>query len=199
MAKGLFSAGTCRPNQQIAANHDGKGSLKRRNLYRNQEIMMAKGLFTAVTFAGTQEIMMAKGWNLYRNPRNNDGKGPLKHRTSRPGRNQQITANHVQGSLGAGSSTGTRKSWWQRVSLAPEPLRNLYRNPRYHDGKGLLAPEPVARGTSKSQPIMMAKGLLSAGTFTGTQELMMAKGLFSAGTCGPKPAHRSRSWWQKIS
>jgi len=40
---------------------------------------------------------------------------------------------------------------------------------------------------------MMAKGLLSAGTFTGTQELMMAKGLFSAGTCGPKPAHRSRS------
>ena len=40
---------------------------------------------------------------------------------------------------------------------------------------------------------MMAKGLLSAGTFTGTQELMMAKGLFSAGTCGPKPAHRSWS------
>ena len=36
-------------------------------------------------------------------------------------RNQQITANHVaKDLLRAGSSTGTRKSSWQRVSLAPE-------------------------------------------------------------------------------
>ena len=45
MAKGLFSAGTRGPEPaNTANNHDGKGSLKRRNLYRNQEIMMEKGL-----------------------------------------------------------------------------------------------------------------------------------------------------------
>jgi len=117
--------------------------------------MMAKGLFTAVTFAGTQEIMMAKGWNLYRNPRNNDGKGPLKHRTSRSG---PEPANHSK-SRGKGSLRS----------------RILYRN----------------------QEIMMAKGLFSAGTFTGTftgtRDIMMAKGLFSARTCGPEPASHSQS------
>ena len=42
----------------------------------------------------------------------------------------------------------------------------------------------------------MAKGLFSAGTFTGTQEIMMAKGLFSAGICGPES---TKSWWQRAS
>ena len=96
MAKGLFTAGTLTGtqdtwwqrvslvpepvdrNQQITANHDGKGSLKRRNLYRNQEITMAKGLSSAGTFTRTQEIMVAKA--LF-TPEPVDG-------------NQQITANH---------------------------------------------------------------------------------------------------------
>ena len=37
-----------------------KGSLKRRNLYRNQEIMMAKGLLRR-NLCGHQEMMIAKG------------------------------------------------------------------------------------------------------------------------------------------
>ena len=135
-------------NRQIAANHDGKGSLKRRNLYRNQEIMMAKGLFTAVTFAGTQEIMMAKGWNLYRNPRNNDGKGPLKHRTSRPG---PEPANHSK-SRGKGSLKS----------------RILYRNQEIMMAKGLFSARIFTRTFTGiytgTQEIMMAKGLFTAGT-----------------------------------
>ena len=43
-----------------------KGLLSAGTFTGTQEIMMAKDLFTAVTFTGTQEIMMAKGWNLYR-------------------------------------------------------------------------------------------------------------------------------------
>ena len=64
MAKDLLSAGTCGPEPgshdgkgslyrrnlyRNPRNHDGKGSLKRRNVYRNQDIMMAQGLFTAGT------------------------------------------------------------------------------------------------------------------------------------------------------
>ena len=62
-----------------------------------------------------------------------------------------------------------------------------------------LAPEPVDRnqctGTSKSQQIMMAKDLFSAGIFTGTQEIMMTKGLFSAGTF----TATRKSRWQRVS
>ena len=119
----------------------------------------------------------------------------------------------AKGLLSAGTFTGTRKSWWQRVSSPPEPVsepKNSWwrrvslapepvdRNQQFtanHDGNGSLK----RRNIYGNQEIMMAKGLFAAGTCIGTQELMMAKGLFSTGTCGPKPANHSKSWCQRVS
>ena len=227
-------------NQLIAAGHDGKRSLKRRNLYRNQEIMMAKGLFTAGTFTGTQEIMMAKGllsvgtftgtrtswWHRVSLPpepvdqnrqitANHDGKGSLKRRNLY--RNQEIMM--AKGLFSAGTCTGTQEPWWQRVSLAPEPVdrnqqftanhdgngslkrRNMYGNQEIMMAKGFFYRRNLFIGT---QEIMMAKPLFSAETCrnlltrtsTGTQEIMMAKRLFSAGPFLPEPR---KSWSQRVS
>ena len=103
MATGFFSAGTCGPEP---GNHDGKGSLKCRNLYRNPRNHDGTGSL-AGTFAETRKSRWQSASyhrNLYRNPRNHDGKGSLSAGTCGP-----EPANHGQ-------------SWWQRVSEAPEPF-----------------------------------------------------------------------------
>ena len=126
-------------NQPITANHDGSGtgSLKRRNPYRNQEIMMAKGLFTAGTFNGTQEIMMAKG---------------LFSAGTFTGTQEIMMA---KGLWSAWTFTGTRKSRWQRASLPPKPLPE----PKNSSWQRVsLAPEPLSHRIW----IMMAQSLFLA-------------------------------------
>ena len=63
MAKGLLAPEPVDRSQQITANHDGKGSLKRRNLLPEPGNHDGKGY---LYFR-----------NLYRNPKNHDGKGSL--------------------------------------------------------------------------------------------------------------------------
>ena len=208
----------------------GKGSLKCRNLYRNPRNHDGTGSL-AGTFAETRKSRWQSASyhrNLYRNPRNHDGKGSLSAGTCGP-----EPANHGQSwwqrvSEAPEPFTGTRKSWWQRVSLfpeplpepekswwqrvslAPEPLPEPLPEPKKSWWQRVsLAPEPLLEPwtsclqrvssapelVDRNQEIMMAKGLWSAGTFTGTQEIMMAKGLWSAWTF----SGTRKSSWHKAS
>ena len=127
MAKGLLS--TEPVDGPEPANHSksrGKGSLKSRILYRNQEIMMAKGLLAPES---SPEPLP----DLYRT-KNHDGKGSL---TAEPvDRNQQITGNHHdKGSL---KRRNLYRNPGNHDSKGSLHRRKLYRNPRNHDGKGSL-------------------------------------------------------------
>ena len=126
-------------NQQVTANHDGKGSLKRRTCDQNRESWWQrvssppepvpepknswwqKGLFSAGTCDKTsksQQIVMPKGFfSAEPLPElgNHDGKGSLWRQ------NLYIPE--------------PKKSWWRRVSLAPEPVDRNQQITANHDGK----------------------------------------------------------------